>query len=116
MHQHLVQQQNKQQRQRVRPVPQQKCRHGHGERDVHRGKQPLDSQEIGEIFGQQLGVLTDVAVIETLNPEIVQDLKKVGEVEQREIGPIMFSHPILHPEVDAKYEYWLYQEVDKDEE
>ena len=57
-----------------------------------------------------------MAVIETLNPEIIQDLKKVSEVEQREIGAVIFADTILHPEINAKYEDWLYQKVDKDEE
>ena len=45
-----------------------------------------------------------------------QNLEKIGEVEQREIGAIMFTHPILNPQIDAKNEDRLYQEIDKDEE
>lgn len=116
LHQHLIQQQNEQQRQNLCPIAKRKSRHGHRERDVNRREQPFDGQQVWKVFRQQLGVLADVAVVETLNPEVVQDLKKVGEVEQREIGAVVFAHAVLHPEVNAENEDWLYQEVDKDEE
>jgi hypothetical protein len=57
-----------------------------------------------------------VSVVETLDPEIIQDLKKIGEVEQCEIGSIVFADPILNPQIDPEDENRLYQEIDKDEE
>ena len=116
LHQYLVDQQNEQQWQRFRPVSKRKGRHGHGYGDIHCRKQPLDGQQVGKIFRQQLRVLADVAVVETLNAEIIQDLKKIGEVEEGEIGSVVFPYPVLHPEVNPENENWLYQEIDKDEE
>ena len=116
LHQHLVHQQNEQQGQDIRSITQYESGHGHRKCDVQRGEQPLDRQQVGEIFGQQLWVLTDVSVVETLNPEVVQDLKKVSEVEQREIGTVVFPNAILHPKVNPKYKNRLYQEIDKDEQ
>ena len=58
----------------------------------------------------------DVPVVETLDTEIVEYLKNVGEVEQCEIQPVIRSDAVLHCQVNAENEKGLYQEVDKDQE
>ena len=57
-----------------------------------------------------------VAVVETLNTEIVEYLKNIGQVEQGEIQPVIRPDPVLHRQVNAENEKGLYQEVDKDQE
>jgi len=61
-------------------------------------------------------VLADVPVVKTLYPKIIDDLAQVRQVQQRKIQAILFPQLVLHPQVDAKYEQRLYQQVDKDEE
>ena len=61
-------------------------------------------------------MLAEIAVVEILNPEIVQDLKNISEVEQREVQPVVFAHAVLHRQVDTKNKKRLYQQVDKDED
>ena len=56
-------------------------------------------------------------VVEILNPEIVQDLKQVGKIEQREIQPVIaFGQSILHREVDTENKKRLDQDIDQDQE
>ena len=50
LHQHLVDQQNEKQRESLRAINKYKSRHPHRERDINSCEQPLDSQQVREIF------------------------------------------------------------------
>lgn len=60
-------------------------------------------------------VLADVAVIETLYAEIVENLKNIRQVHQGEIQPVILPGPVLHGEVYSKNKKRLYQQVDKEQ-
>lgn len=58
----------------------------------------------------------DVAVVEALNAEIIDDLKNIGQVQQREIKPVIRSNAVLHRQVDPENERRFDQQVDKNQE
>ncbi len=61
-------------------------------------------------------MLADVAVVETLNPEIIENLKNIGQIHQSEIQAVFRSYPILYRQVDPENKKGLYQQVDKEQE
>ena len=61
-------------------------------------------------------MLAEVTTVKILYPEVIQYLKNIGQVEQREIQTVVLPYPVLHGQVDAENEKGLYQEIDKDQE
>lgn len=61
-------------------------------------------------------VLADVAVIKTLDSEIIENLKNIGQIHERKIQTVVLPGPVLYAQVDPKNKKRLYQQVDKEQE
>jgi hypothetical protein len=61
-------------------------------------------------------VLTDVSVVKTLYPEIIDDLTQVGQVQQGKIQPVLIAQAVLDTQINTKNKKWFYQYVDKNQE
>ena len=115
LHQHLVCQQDQQQQQSAAIVTHRPGQYK-GNQEIDNTEQYLDCQQVGKIFRQQLRVLADVPVVKTLNPEIIENLKKVRQIHQCKIQTVFLTRPVLHRQVDPENKKRLYQKVDKEQE
>ncbi len=79
-------------------------------------KEKLQDQNVRKIFIEQLIVLSDIPIIVILNPEVVDDLQEVGEVEKGEINAITFlPHRILHDPINPKQIKGFDQQIDRNQ-
>ncbi len=62
-------------------------------------------------------MLRQLPVVVVLNAKVIDNLKQEGEVEQREVQPVLgFRYRILHPPVDAKEVERLDEQVGRQQE
>ncbi|MCE2822660.1 MAG: hypothetical protein LW693_09570 [Saprospiraceae bacterium] len=113
MNDYLVEKQYCKKRKYSRLIAQKKPRDEQGDQHVGAAEQHLQCQQIREIFGQQIRVLTDMPVVETLDTKIIDNLRQVGQIEQRKIESVPLSQPVLHPQINTKDEQRLDQQVDQ---
>ena len=113
----MIEQQNRQQAHGALVIAGNPPGHDQRQHEIQDAQYALEQQEVGKVLGQQLGMLADVAVVEILNAEVVQDLEQVGNVEQRKIQAIVaVGHAVLYRQINAEDKKRLDQQVDKNQE
>ena len=83
---------------------------------VNQRQQPFEGQNIWKIFADQIRVLRNATVVVILDPRIVDDLKKVGKIEQYKIKAVRAGfYGVLHSPVNAENIKRLDQQVDENQ-
>ena len=77
---------------------------------IHHAEEQLHLSQPCEMLREHLVVTGDIAAVEVGDAQVEQDIKKVGEVEDREVLPVeRVAEHVLHLTVDAQNPERLHQ-------
>ena len=70
---------------------------------------------MGKVFAQKKPMLSNIAVVVILKPEIIDDLEDEGKVKEGVIqAVILFSHGVLNRSINSKQVERFDQKIDQD--